>query len=808
MICPAPLRSSVIWELHRQHHAGIKKTTMRVCMSWYWPGMTADTRRLVRTCEVCQASKHSSTARTSNKQRLYAGRPWQVVSIDLVGPFNDRPTPRGNTTILVLTDHFTRWRDAIPLKDGTAEVVAQALENKVFCYFGLPERIHSDQGAQFESRLFQELCVLWGVAKSRTTPYHPQSNGVVERGNKDLGDALRSMLLGGDAGDWDLLLPQIMRSFRAMPHTSTEETANFMMFGRELRLPDQLIYGTASMEAETRTQYVCDLKQRLQLAHELLRGQQQQIRSADNQEEPLFKVGDKVWLQAKRFSKGKAKKLQSKYVGPYNIQGVNQNHTYVIELKGRQSTESESRLKRYLPAVHPEGRAPVLCEPARQPTRQGMAGSRERVIESPIDVSSPSLQAQKPVERVNSQDSSESGTPGGADTRQAAPDPQAQTGTSASDASTATSDDGPCSLDRPRRARNLPPRLAEFELSSADIQVTANKVQFGNSQQSDKMAQKLLELEALNLHEEGELSDDMSSEIENVAPEVTARKEDTKISSSLTLTGSTVDDCHLSSKTVDTITYLFRQHSSYGGCYKQGCGYASRVPERLQIHLEQHYIMYAWECGFLSSNRDSVLKHGRKKHKNSGSGIIQFDNDHWKEMVENGKVKGLPTECPALPMVFKPSHLPCLPKSKKRPAESGSTLQVKVSRVEIGREVSQDAGTSSTQQYYGRDEVDEEQLAVDEERPTSRNSVHTVIRGDAREPIVIRHLPSPGVVRAAPTLMRSPLVLRKIIQDKTDRAKDLRRIAAEIDLEADEVREELVRREDWDRERSTTTALQ
>lgn len=798
-ICPVTFRQPVIWEIHQSHHSGINKTLRRIRMTWYWPGMVADVRRMVRTCEVCQAAKHSRTTSSGNRQRLYAGRPWQVVSVDLVGPFPE--TPRGNTTILVLTDHFTRWRDAIPLVDGTAEVVAHALEHRVFCYLGLPERVHTDQGAQFESKLMHELCQLWGVEKSRTTPYRPQANGVVERGNRDLGDALRALLLGGSEDDWDLLLPQLMRSFRATPHASTEETANFMMFGRELRLPDQLVHGSAPPDTTTRAQYACDMRDRLQQAYEALRGQQQQIRSADKQEEPLFVVGEKVWLQAKRFTKGKAKKLQPKYVGPYNILEVNSNHTYLIEQKGRASVESESRLKPYMPAIHPDGRVPALAEPSRQPTRQGMAGVQpKRLVTSgpPVCVNHDLQQRRDNLEA--SQDSSESDTPGDTDTSQTAPDPQTQTGTSASDASTATSDDGPCSLDRPRRARNLPPRLADFELSSVDIQVTANKVQFGNSQQSDRMAQKLLELEVLDLHEEGELSDDMSSDVENMAPEVTARKEDTKISSNLTLTGSTVDDCHLSSKTVDTITYLFRQCNPYGGCYKKGCSYASRVPERLQIHLEQHYIVYAWECGFLSSNRDSVLKHGRRKHKGSGVGIIQFDNDNWKEMVESGKVKGLPTECPALPMVFKPSHLPCLPKYKKRPAESGSTLQVKVSRVEVGREVSQDAGTS-TQPDYGRDEVYEEQLAVDEERPASslsRNSVNTVIRGDARGPIVISHLPSPDIVRAAPTLMRSPLVLRKIIQEKTERARDLRRIAAEIDLEADEVREELVRRENCD----------
>ena len=73
-----------------------------------------------------------------------------------------------------------------------APVIAAALGDQVFCYFGLTEQIHTDQGAQFESQLMKQLCQLWHVDKTHTTPYHPQANGMVERGNRGLGDALRA----------------------------------------------------------------------------------------------------------------------------------------------------------------------------------------------------------------------------------------------------------------------------------------------------------------------------------------------------------------------------------------------------------------------------------------------------------------------------------------------------------------------------------------------------------------------------------------------------------------------------------------
>ena len=142
-----------------------------------WWGMTADIRRLVTACEACQAAKHSNPVPNKNRQRLQAGCPWQVVSVDLVGPL--MPTPRGNTNLLVLSDHFTRWRDALPVQNGSAETIAETLEERVFCYLGVPERIHTDQGAQFESKLMAELCALWGVGKSHTTPFACGWYGVV-----------------------------------------------------------------------------------------------------------------------------------------------------------------------------------------------------------------------------------------------------------------------------------------------------------------------------------------------------------------------------------------------------------------------------------------------------------------------------------------------------------------------------------------------------------------------------------------------------------------------------------------------------
>lgn len=381
-VCPLQIRESVLWEIHKQDHAGIMRTIKRAKLKWFWPGITSQTRRLIRTCEVCQLSKHSRTRQHPTRQHLYSGRPWQRVAVDLVGPLPE--TPRKNKWILVLTDHFTRWQDALPIPDGTTPVVAKALDSRIFCYFGIPEQLHSDQGSQFESGLMRELCQLWGVKKTRTTPYHPQGNGMVERQNRTLGDSLRSKLLGADQTDWDQLLPNLMRSFRATPHSTTQETPNYLMFGRETRVPDGLLFDVPLSAPQPVEQYAVDLQRRLQQAHDLLRADQKNCRTDDLDEGLLYAVGDTVYLNSHRRRQGQAKKLSPQYVGPYRITACYPNHTYEIARNGQHSIQHERQLKLHTPAVREEGRAPVILEPTRRPNMRGRARRRPPLQEDDL----------------------------------------------------------------------------------------------------------------------------------------------------------------------------------------------------------------------------------------------------------------------------------------------------------------------------------------------------------------------------------------------------------------------------------------
>ena len=159
--------------------------------------------------------------------------------MDILGPLPT--TVRGNKYVLVVGDYFTKWTEAYPMPDSEATTVARLLVNEFICRFGVPEQLLTDQGRNFESTLIEQICQLLGIRKMRTTPYHPQSDGMVERFNRTLLSML-SVAVEESEGDWDLKIPTIMFAYRSSVHESTGESPFCLMFGREAPLPVDVMY--------------------------------------------------------------------------------------------------------------------------------------------------------------------------------------------------------------------------------------------------------------------------------------------------------------------------------------------------------------------------------------------------------------------------------------------------------------------------------------------------------------------------------------------------------------------------------------
>lgn len=178
LLLPALLQQETFKQLHQEHgHQGIDRTTELVRQRCYWPGMWSDITQWVRQCDRCQAAKDFGTVSHSFMGHLLASRPNEIVAIHFTVL---EPSRNGSENVLVMTDVFSKYTVAIPTRDQWASTVAQVLVMEWFFKFGVPSRVHSDQGRSFESSLIHQLCCMYEVEKSRTTPYHPAGNGQCE----------------------------------------------------------------------------------------------------------------------------------------------------------------------------------------------------------------------------------------------------------------------------------------------------------------------------------------------------------------------------------------------------------------------------------------------------------------------------------------------------------------------------------------------------------------------------------------------------------------------------------------------------
>ena len=148
--------------------------------------MTTSVDKWVTKCERCLRRKSSTNERAPlvNVSTTY---PLELVCFDYL---TLEPSKGGISNILVITDHFTKYAMAVPTRNQTAKTTAEAFFNNFVVNLGIPTRLHSDQGANFESDIIKELCLLMNTKKTHTTPYHPQGNAGPERFNRTLLDML------------------------------------------------------------------------------------------------------------------------------------------------------------------------------------------------------------------------------------------------------------------------------------------------------------------------------------------------------------------------------------------------------------------------------------------------------------------------------------------------------------------------------------------------------------------------------------------------------------------------------------------
>uniref|UniRef100_A0A8C5QEG3 Gypsy retrotransposon integrase-like protein 1 n=1 Tax=Leptobrachium leishanense TaxID=445787 RepID=A0A8C5QEG3_9ANUR len=266
LFLPTKHRESVLRSLHDEHgHLGAERTFKLVRDRFYWPCMRAEVESYCHSCLRCIQRKTLPT-RTAPMSHLQSQGPMDLVCIDFLCL---EPDASGQGNILIVTDHFTRYAQAFSTKDQRAPTVAKVLMEKFFVHYGLPRRIHSDQGRDFESRLVGQLLELLGIQKTRTTPYHPQGDAQPERFNRTLLNMLGT-LSNVEKQSWSRHIATLVHAYNSTESDATGYSPYRLMFGREARLPVDLAFGLSldQTSVASHRNYVDRLRKNLASAFE------------------------------------------------------------------------------------------------------------------------------------------------------------------------------------------------------------------------------------------------------------------------------------------------------------------------------------------------------------------------------------------------------------------------------------------------------------------------------------------------------------------------------------------------------------
>ena len=332
VIIPAELRTQLVRAVHEFGHPGTTRTWHIVKQQYFWPGMCKDVKNVVRECQQCQCGKVTTKPKRPPMSFPVTDR-FQQVHVDLVGPLP--MSSGGNSYMFTMIDRCSRWLEAIPINNISADNCAKVFLANWIARYGVPDTVTSDQGKQFDGHLFKKVLATLGVYKIRTTGYHPQSNGILERQHRTIKDSLRC--LASKFEDWEQALPVALLAIRNSIHANGFAPTT-MVFGEATTLPIDLVISAKRRRITEEQQMVRTLRANAWTVRDQIvssHGQPSLANDDNDAQQPAW-----VWVEAPPIKPS----LAPRYKGPYRVQH-RRGPVVTIEQDGRQVPTSIARLK-------------------------------------------------------------------------------------------------------------------------------------------------------------------------------------------------------------------------------------------------------------------------------------------------------------------------------------------------------------------------------------------------------------------------------------------------------------------------------
>ncbi len=312
-------------------HAGRDKMLQTVHSQFYWERMNVDVSNYVKSCLPCRRRKPTEPKMHGFLQPIDLEdeelRPFSVVLVDVAGPLP--VTSKGNCYILVMVDHLSKWKIAVPLQDNSSASVCEALYRELVLRFMTPQILITDQGKEFISQATARLAQRLGINHRFSTAHHHQTAGEAERFIRWLKDTMSIHLNehGMSHREWDQgFLQEIVHCYNRAVHPTTGETPFFLLYGQPYKEPNELINGPAPEAIWDSNFYKMTYLKDLRTAWKVVEGRMKRLadeRKAkydDTHIEVEFNVGDKVlvWTPPSH-TKGEANKLKNRWTGPWRV---------------------------------------------------------------------------------------------------------------------------------------------------------------------------------------------------------------------------------------------------------------------------------------------------------------------------------------------------------------------------------------------------------------------------------------------------------------------------------------------------------